>query len=40
MFCRHAGEKRHAEVFAQPGFRVAPAIARVPGMTASLALTL
>jgi hypothetical protein len=31
--CRHAGENRHPDFFASPGFRVAPAIASLPGMT-------
>jgi len=30
---RHAGQNRHPEVFEIPGFRVAPAIASLPGMT-------
>jgi hypothetical protein len=33
MFCRHAGENRHPETFENPGFRVALAIASLPGMT-------
>jgi hypothetical protein len=36
MFCRHAGENRHPEVFENPGFRVALAIASLPGMTIEL----
>jgi hypothetical protein len=33
VFYRHAGENRHPEGFEFPGFRVAPAIASLPGMT-------
>ena len=33
----HAGESRHPEVFEIPGFRFAPAVASLPGMTPELA---
>jgi len=33
VFCRHAGENRHPEVFENSGFLAAPAIASLPGMT-------
>jgi hypothetical protein len=36
MFGRHAGANRHPEVFENPGFRVALAIASLPGMTIEL----
>jgi hypothetical protein len=36
---RHAGENRHLEGFENAGFRVAPAIAGLPGMTIKLSRT-
>ena len=36
VFCRHTGEGRYLEGFEVPGFRVALAIASLPGMTFEL----
>jgi hypothetical protein len=36
VFYCHADENRHPEIFETPGFRVALAIANLPGMTREL----